>query len=228
MLRAGIVGLPNVNPRCSMPSPAPARRSRPTTLSARLIPPESSRPDAAFNPGEIAKTQTTSQLLQFVDIAGGEGCGPGGRAEQISEPHPGSGLIIQVIRCFEDEDIHHVAGTIDPIRDIETILTELVMADVESVQKSWTVEPRMPSEAIRMPRQNTMCWESHASPQRRQTSADPGPQRRRVVCPETFFLLTAKPAIFAANVKRTSWQRQIKIPTWKNDNMPPTIMPATR
>src|SRR5207237_2793861 len=43
--------------------------------------------------------------------------------------------ILQVVRCFEDPDIHHVAGAIDPIRDIETINTELALADFESVQK---------------------------------------------------------------------------------------------
>ena len=42
---------------------------------------------------------------------------------------------MQVVRCFEDPDIHHVAGAIDPIRDIETIITELVLSDLEAVQK---------------------------------------------------------------------------------------------
>src|SRR6185436_11211288 len=43
--------------------------------------------------------------------------------------------IVQVVRCFEDSDIHHVAGTIDPVRDIEVINTELILADLASVQK---------------------------------------------------------------------------------------------
>ena len=43
--------------------------------------------------------------------------------------------IVQVVRCFEDADIHHVSGTIDPVRDIEMINTELMLADLESVQK---------------------------------------------------------------------------------------------
>ena len=43
--------------------------------------------------------------------------------------------IVQVVRCFENADIHHVSGTIDPIRDIEVINTELVLADLASLQK---------------------------------------------------------------------------------------------
>ena len=43
--------------------------------------------------------------------------------------------IVQVVRCFEDADIHHVTGNIDPVRDIETITTELVIADLDNVKK---------------------------------------------------------------------------------------------
>ena len=40
--------------------------------------------------------------------------------------------IVQVVRCFEDDDIHHVSGTVDPVRDIEVINTELILADLGS------------------------------------------------------------------------------------------------
>jgi ribosome-binding ATPase YchF (GTP1/OBG family) len=43
--------------------------------------------------------------------------------------------IVQVVRCFDDPDVHHVSGTVDPVRDIEVINTELVLADLESVTK---------------------------------------------------------------------------------------------
>ena len=45
------------------------------------------------------------------------------------------GVIIHVVRCFDDDNIIHVEGSIDPIRDIETIELELALADMESVQK---------------------------------------------------------------------------------------------
>ena len=58
--------------------------------------------------------------------------------------------IVQVVRCFEDADIHHVAGSVDPVRDIETITTELVLADLEAVQEApATTSPRTPSAATR-------------------------------------------------------------------------------
>ena len=43
--------------------------------------------------------------------------------------------IVQVVRCFDDPDVHHVSGTIDPVRDIEIINTELILADMETVTK---------------------------------------------------------------------------------------------
>ena len=43
--------------------------------------------------------------------------------------------IVQVVRCFDDADVHHVSGTVDPVRDIEVINTELMLADLESVRK---------------------------------------------------------------------------------------------
>ena len=43
--------------------------------------------------------------------------------------------IVQVVRCFEERDIHHVSGSIDPVRDIEVINTELILADLAALQK---------------------------------------------------------------------------------------------
>ena len=43
--------------------------------------------------------------------------------------------IVQVVRCFEDADIHHVTGSVDPVRDIEIINTELAIADLDNVKK---------------------------------------------------------------------------------------------
>src|SRR5690606_27513695 len=86
----------------------------------------------------IARTQVViPAAVEFVDIAGlvkgaatGEGLG-NKFLTHIREVD----AIVQVVRCFEDADIHHVAGSIDPIRDIETITTELVLSDLETVKK---------------------------------------------------------------------------------------------
>ena len=72
--------------------------------------------------------------LEFVDIAGlvkgaskGEGLG-----NQFLSNIRETDAIIHVLRCFEDSDITHVDGSVDPIRDAETIETELLLADLES------------------------------------------------------------------------------------------------
>ncbi len=85
------------------------------------------------NPQQVLPT-----TMEFVDIAGlvagaskGEGLGNKFLAN-IRETH----AIGHVVRCFEDDDITHVEGSIDPLRDIETIDTELALADMDSVEKA--------------------------------------------------------------------------------------------
>jgi len=96
-------------------------------------------PDARLD--QIAKIAGSAQIvptqLEFVDIAGlvkgasqGEGLGNQFLAN-IRETH----AVIHVLRCFEDDDIHHVDGSVDPIRDAEVIETELLLADLESIDK---------------------------------------------------------------------------------------------
>lgn len=87
---------------------------------------------------EMYKTQKiTHAIVEFVDIAGlvkgaskGEGLG-NKFLSHIREVD----AICEVVRCFEDSNITHVDGTINPIRDIETINLELVFADIETIDK---------------------------------------------------------------------------------------------
>ncbi len=85
----------------------------------------------------ITPKKTIPAIVEFVDIAGlvkgaskGEGLGNKFLAHirQV-------GVIVQVVRCFEDDDITHVSGNIDPLSDIETINIELALADLETVEK---------------------------------------------------------------------------------------------
>src|SRR5579875_3086416 len=85
--------------------------------------------------GKSAKIVPTA--LEFVDIAGlvrgaskGEGLG-----NQFLANIREVDAIIHVLRCFEDPDVTHVEGNIDPIRDAETVETELMLADLESLEK---------------------------------------------------------------------------------------------
>ena len=78
----------------------------------------------------VQPQRTVPTTVEIVDIAGlikgaskGEGLG-----NQFLANIREVDAIVQVVRCFEDADIHHVAGSVDPVRDIETITTELVLA----------------------------------------------------------------------------------------------------
>src|SRR3954465_14465170 len=142
MLRAGIVGLPNVGKSTLFNAVTRTRKAEAANYPFCTIDPNlgivTVPDDRAAVLSRIAGTSVIiPAAVEFVDIAGlvkgaAQGEGLGNKfLTHIREVD----AIIQVVRCFEDADIHHVAGDIDPIRDIETILTELVLADLEAVQK---------------------------------------------------------------------------------------------
>ena len=87
---------------------------------------------------ELSKSKkTTPTAIQFVDIAGlvkGASAGEGLGNQFLSHIREVD-AIIQVVRCFIDPDVHHVSASIDPIRDIEVINTELVLSDLAAMQK---------------------------------------------------------------------------------------------
>src|SRR6059036_2552751 len=142
MLKAGIIGLPNVGKSTlfnavTRSHKAPAENYPFCTIEPNLGVVSVPEPRLA----QLAKIAKVSTLIppaiEFVDIAGlvkgaSQGEGLGNKfLSHIREVD----AIVQVVRCFEDTDIHHVAGSIDPIRDIETVTTELVLADLEAVKK---------------------------------------------------------------------------------------------
>ena len=156
---------------------------------------------------EIAKTQVTiPAAVEFVDIAGlvkgaSQGEGLGNKfLTHIREVD----AIMQVVRCFEDADIHHVAGSVDPIRDIETITTELVLSDLDAVQK------RMGSIAKDAKRGDKEALAQEAILKKLEPHLNAGkPALTLELAPEEkaisrlFWLMTDKPTIFACNVKET-------------------------
>jgi len=156
---------------------------------------------------DIAKTQVTiPAAIEFVDIAGlvkgaSQGEGLGNKfLTHIREVD----AIMQVVRCFEDADIHHVAGSVDPIRDIETITTELVLSDLDAVQK------RMASIAKDAKRGDKEALAQEAILKKLEPHLNAGkPALTLELAPEEkaisrlFWLMTDKPTIFACNVKET-------------------------
>src|SRR5665811_1714014 len=142
MLKAGIVGLPNVGKSTLFNALTRTRKAEAANYPFCTIDPNLgivTVPDARmYELQKIAKTQVViPAAIEFVDIAGlvkgaSQGEGLGNKfLTHIRE----TDAIVQVVRCFEDADIHHVSGTVDPVRDIEVINTELILADLASTQK---------------------------------------------------------------------------------------------
>src|SRR5262245_48596088 len=142
MLRAGIVGLPNVGKSTLFNAVTRTRKAEAANYPFCTIDPNVgvvTVPDPRLEAlARIAKTSVIiPAAIEFVDIAGlvkgaAQGEGLGNKfLSHIREVD----AVVQVVRCFEDTDIHHVAGATDPIRDIEIVATELVLADLEAVRK---------------------------------------------------------------------------------------------
>ena len=141
----GIVGMPNVGKSTLFNALTATAAAEAQNFPFCTIEPNTGRvgiPDSRLdaiakiaNPKKVVPTQ-----MEFVDIAGlvrgaskGEGLG-----NQFLANIREVDAVLQVVRCFEDENITHVDGSIDPLRDTETIETELMLADLESLEKRVT------------------------------------------------------------------------------------------
>src|SRR3954465_14687634 len=142
MLCAGIVGLPNVGKSTLFNALTQSRKAQAANYRFCTIEPNQGVVTVPDERLEVLSKISGSQkivpsVFEFVDIAGlvkgastGEGLGNQflGHIREVD-------AIVQVVRCFENPDVHHVSGSIDPIRDIEVINTELVLADLATSQK---------------------------------------------------------------------------------------------
>lgn len=141
--------------------------------------------------------------IEFVDIAGlvkGASAGEGLGNQFLSHIREVN-AIVQVIRCFEDDDIHHVSGNVDPVRDIEVINTELILADIASLTKR---NERL-QKAIRVGDKLAKAESAvidrlipHLNEGKPALTAELSDEEKKVA--REFFLLTNKPTIFACNV----------------------------
>jgi GTP-binding protein YchF len=209
MLRAGIVGLPNVGKSTLFNAVTRTRKAEAANYPFCTIEPNTgvvTVPDERL--AVLSKISGSSKLIpaaiEFVDIAGlvkgaSEGEGLGNKfLAHIREVD----AIIQVVRCFENEDIHHVAGTVDPVRDIEIITTELVLADMASVQKRIERQAKAAKTGDKVAKAEIELGQKllpHLDSGSPASTADLSDDEKKLLA--TFFLLSAKPVLFAANVR---------------------------
>src|SRR5438093_2341397 len=208
MLSAGIVGLPNDRKSTlfnavTRTHKAPAENYPFCTIDPNLG--VVTVPDPRL--GKIAKIshsrKITPTAIEFVDIAGlvkgasaGEGLG-----NQFLHHIREVDAIVQVVRCFENPDVHHVSATIDPIRDIEVINTELALADLASLQKRRDrLQKQLHAGDKTAKIEDAIIGKlsAHLDAGKPAITAELTSEEKAIA--RGFFLLTSKPTIFACNV----------------------------
>jgi len=206
--KCGIVGLPNVGKSTLFNALTATAAAEAANYPFCTIEPNVGRvgvPDKRLD--ELARTAGSAKIiptqLEFVDIAGlvrgasrGEGLGNQflGHIREVD-------AIVHVVRCFEDTDITHVEGEIDPLRDIDVIETELMLADMESLEK------RLPALEKKLKVKDPQALVQYPLMERALELLKQGKPARFVQCsPEEkselqrLQLITTKPILYACNV----------------------------
>src|SRR5688572_1945524 len=212
MLKLGIVGLPNVG-KSSLFNALTAAGAAAENYPFCTVEPNVGMvevPDPRLDRiADIVKPKkTVPAVVQFVDIAGlvkgaAEGEGLGNKfLSHIRE----TDAVVQVVRCFEDPDVTHVMGSVDPVRDRDVIEFELALSDLASVEKridrvqraarsgdkdAQTEQPVL-ERARAILSEGKALWE-----------ARPSPEDLALLRP--LQLLTDKPVLYAANVTDHEW-----------------------
>jgi GTP-binding protein YchF len=209
MLKAGIVGLPNVGKSTLFNAVTRTRKAQAANYPFCTIEPNVGTVTVPDPRLEVLSKISGSQkiipaAIEIVDIAGlvqgasqGEGLG-----NQFLSHIREVDAIIQVVRCFEDENIHHVSGTVDPLRDIEVILTELVLADLGAVQKridKAAKGARGNDKQAKAELEVLQKLEPHLNGGQPALTCVLTDDEKKIL--KSFFLLTSKPTLFACNVK---------------------------
>ena len=211
MLSAGIVGLPNVGKSTLFNAVTRTHNAPAENYPFCTIDPNVgvvTVPDPRLEGlGQLSHSKKiVSTAIQFVDIAGlvkGASAGEGLGNQFLSHIREVD-AIVQVVRCFADPDVHHVSATIDPILDIEVINTELVLADLASLQKRsdrLQKEVRAGEKSAKIENAVAEKLLPHLDSGKPAITA-PLELEEKIVA-RNFFLLTSKPTLFACNVAET-------------------------
>jgi GTP-binding protein YchF len=205
--KCGIVGLPNVGKSTlfnALTTASIAAENYPFCTidpNVGVVPLPDARLEVIADIVKPANLVPTS--MQFLDIAGlvagaskGEGLGNKFLAN-VRE----TDAIAHVVRCFENEDVVHVSGRVDPLRDIEIVDTELALADLESTEKALDKATRQAKTGDKKVLARKALLErlrEHLDTGRSVRSFEQSDDERREL--RDLFLLTAKPTMYIANV----------------------------
>ena len=162
---------------------------------------------AIVNPKQILPT-----TMEFVDIAGlvagaskGEGLG-----NQFLANIRETDAIAQVVRCFENDDVVHVTGKVDPISDIEVINTELALADMESVEKAITKTGKVAKSGDKDAKARLAVLErvrDHLDKAEPVRTLGLDEDQNKLI--RDLFLLTIKPTMYIANVSEDGFENNL-------------------
>ncbi|MCX7712245.1 MAG: redox-regulated ATPase YchF [Chthoniobacterales bacterium] len=208
MLKVGIVGLPNVGKSTLFNALTKSRKAQAANFPFCTIEPNVGVVPVPDSRLELLASLSKSErvvpaTIEFVDIAGlvrgaskGEGLG-----NQFLSHIREVDAIVHVVRCFENSEIHHVTGTVDPIRDIEIVNTELLLADLTSLE-------RRKEKIVRAAKANERAAVAELSLiERLVEHLNEGKpaltfpitvEDKKIL--KSLFLLTSKPMLFACNV----------------------------
>ncbi len=208
MLQAGIVGLPNVGKSTLFNALTRTRKAEAANYPFCTIEPNVGvvevPDDRLPKLAEIAHTNTLiPAAFEFVDIAGlvagaskGEGLGNKFLAN-IREVD----AIVHVVRCFEDEDVIHNMGSVDPVRDIEVINTELILADLESAEAQIQKWAKKAKSGDKEAKAHTALLEriiTHTGEGKPAVTLDFDEEEQKLL--KFYNLLSAKKVLYACNV----------------------------
>lgn len=208
MLKAGIVGLPNVGKSTLFNAVTRTRNAQAENYPFCTIDPNVGVVTVPDGRLEVLSKMSGSKeviptAIEFVDIAGlvkgaSEGAGLGNKfLANIREVD----AIVQVIRCFENDDIIHELGSVDPLRDIEIINAELILADLAAIEKRRDSRAKKAKGGDKEAQRELALLDKlypHLEDGKPALTLELTDEERQLL--REFFLLTSKRTIFACNV----------------------------